>query len=160
MCWCVHDSHHRMPLKSLKNHTSVCSSNHLTAISPQERLALYRKAVEDKSQPVLEVDDIRTVLTKNGDIDKKNEAASFLEELQRQRDLKRRRIAYRKRGAHTAKKNKTEVFLNKNFQHFKFIKLVTSFSENERFNRIDDGFFKGRLNDEFLWRNTFLTKSS
>jgi len=105
---CPINRHHRVPLSSLKKHISSCSTQNSPIMTTQEKLEAYERALT--SSALSKVQDNQLLITNTTQPTKKKETESLLEELERQRDLKRRRVAYRKRGTHTGRKSCTEVF--------------------------------------------------
>lgn len=108
MGWCPIISHHHVPLSSLKRHTVSCSASNSPIMTTHEKLGAYEKALESCAS--LKTQDDQHLVVDTSQSSQKKETVSFLEELQKERDSKRRRVAYRKRGTHTGRKSRTEVF--------------------------------------------------
>ena len=139
MRWCPVNNNHYIPVSSFRKHVAACRFKNQPLPGVEEKLKAYSEYVA-ASSPENAVHPV-TFQPSNLDAKKQSESISFLEELERQRDLKRRRTAYRKRGSHTGKKTKTEV--NVCVVYSRVTNNPRSrniyFPENEGCNRFNDG---------------------
>jgi len=103
---CPINNHHYIPLTSMKKHIASCSAQNFPILTTREKLEAYEKALRNSSPS--KIQDNEQLITNTALSTQKKGSVSFLEELQRQRDSKRRRVAYRKRGLHTGRKSRTE----------------------------------------------------
>ena len=107
MAMCPIDSHHYVPSTKLRDHISSCVARNSPIMTTQEKLKTYEKALQCDAPLTVQVD---KNFVSAGVSKRKSETVDLMEELRKQRDAKRRRISYRKKGTHTARKSRTEVF--------------------------------------------------
>ena len=106
---CANDGHHYIPLSKLPEHTLRCSKKCAQPLSTEQRFIEYVEFVEGRRGGECDQESLVFAAAKR----QETQDQTLLEELQRQRDLKRRRMAYRKRGVHTGNKSEIEVTLYK-----------------------------------------------
>jgi len=110
MARCTNNHHHYVPASNLKKHLTSCKKI-TPLLTTEEKLHLYEESVQ-LNQSGIKVPELLHSLqsspTSLTQTTQKNDN-TFIEVLQQQRDLKRRRVAYRKKASYTGKKNNTEV---------------------------------------------------
>ena len=109
MVRCTNNPHHNVPATNLKKHLTSCQISPL--LTTEEKLHLYEESVQLNQSGIRVPELVRSIHSSPTSLaqTKQKDDNTFIEVLQQQRDLKRRRVAYRKKASYTGKKNNTEV---------------------------------------------------